>query len=162
MNAPLLMPETAASLGDIDDFTECCQVHAWYYAEGWISLQTAVDNLQNLAERWALIAEIGQDAVQELIAASFDHFGALPTVADVLTEYDRLEIARRIERWEAADAKRARVPSMPVRCSNQPASSTIAAFKYVVALGNAVHLAKWLSDHAADAPALLELLEKAA
>jgi hypothetical protein len=159
MNAPLLISETAL-LGDVEDFTECCQVHAWYYAEGWISLQTAVDNLQYLAERLALVDGFGQDQVQAVIAAAFSHKSHQQQ--DDLTEFDRGYIERCITRWEAADAKCPKPPATHRQRPNRPASSTIAAFKYVVALGNAVHLAKWLSDHAADAPALLELLEKAA
>ena len=41
----------------------------------------------------------------------------------------------------------------------RPAGSTIAAFKYVVSLGDADHLARWLADHPADAPALLKILD---
>jgi hypothetical protein len=39
MTAPIQFSEIGA-LGDIDDFAECCADCAWYYAEGWIALQT--------------------------------------------------------------------------------------------------------------------------
>jgi hypothetical protein len=70
MNAPLPISQTVA-LGSAEEFEECCEVHAWFYSEGWISLQTAVDNLQRLAERWVLVDELGQDLIQEIIAAPF-------------------------------------------------------------------------------------------
>jgi hypothetical protein len=38
--------------------------------------------------------------------------------------------------------------------------STIAAFWYVVNLGDADYLARWLADHPADAPYLFEIWER--
>lgn len=58
-------------LGDVDDFIECVGHQSWYFAEGWIDLHTAVDNLQRLAELWGLIEDVGQDRIQEIMAAPF-------------------------------------------------------------------------------------------
>lgn len=63
--------DTPASRGDVADFRDCCADHAWFYSQGWISLQIAVDNLQGLAERWDLISVCGQDAVQAMLAETF-------------------------------------------------------------------------------------------
>lgn len=70
MNAPVHVSQPQL-LGDVEDFAECCEVHAWFFAKGWVSLHTAVDNLQRLAERWGLVDELGQDSVQAMIAEPF-------------------------------------------------------------------------------------------
>lgn len=155
MNAPL--PESQiAGLGDIDDFAECCEVHAWFVAEGWISLQIAVDNLQSLAERWHLIEEHGQEAVQALIAFC-------PVPVEVPSDY----AAKIVRQWELADPRDRwqltgelppapeAVPTAVARARGVP-TSTIEAFKHVVSVGNPDRLAKWLRDHSDVAAALLK------
>jgi hypothetical protein len=170
----LLVSDNPDISGAIDNFLECCDQQAWFYNEGWISLQTAADNLQSLAERWGLVDEIGQDAVQRLIA-----YECAPEPAsepEIPTDY----AADIVRQWELADPRDAwrhtgeAPPPAIFRNSdmsgkspdklrpNCPASSTVAAFKYVLGLGDPVYLAKWLSNHSAEAPALLETLEKAA
>jgi hypothetical protein len=59
------------ALGDVDDFAEACAAQAWFVREGWDTLQHAVDYMQSLAELWELVSEIGQDAVQEIMAEAF-------------------------------------------------------------------------------------------
>jgi hypothetical protein len=155
MNAPLPDPN-AAALGDLEEFAECCEVHAWFFAEGWISLQTTVDNLQSLAERWHLVEEYGQEAIQALMA-----FSAVPE--EVPSDY----AAQIVRQWEIADARDrwqhtgelppapAAIPNAVVRSRGVP-TSTIEAFKYIVSVGNPDHLAKWLRDHSGVAAALLK------
>jgi hypothetical protein len=148
VNAPLRNLETAA-LGDVEDFTECCQVHAWYYAEGWISLQAAVDNLQRLAARRGLVDEIGQDAVQRLIA-----YESMPEHAsdpEIPTDY----AARIYAQWEADDAKRR--PSAapePQKREYRTPQATVDAFWFVARQGDPDYLARWLAQHPADVPHL--------
>src|SRR5690242_6110730 len=77
-------------------------------------LADAVDPLQKFAENSGLVAAIGQDEVQRLIAAPFARFrsivvaeieaeeraladAALGTEPDDFDEFDRAEIARRIQ-----------------------------------------------------------------
>jgi hypothetical protein len=181
MNAPLSALETRA-LGDIEDFTECCEVHAWYCAEGWISLQTAVDNLQALAERWALVTELGQDAVQKIIATPFARFRTI-VAAEIEAEERGLiepepddshgvdEIIRRLELADPRDSWKYTGETLPPEnirnsdISGKSAStprpygtpqSTIEAFKHVVGLGDPERLSTWLLDHSDVAPALLK------
>ena len=85
MNAPVRGSDLAL-LGDAHDFAECCGTDAWFYSNGWISLHTAVDNLQNLAERWGLIEEIGQDAVQAIMVDAFAPREAEPEI-DIPDDY---------------------------------------------------------------------------
>lgn len=60
-----------ASASVLQIFSLRCWARARPYAEGIIDLHAAVDVLQAAAERDGLINTIGQDAVQELIAAEF-------------------------------------------------------------------------------------------
>ncbi|MGY4624582.1 hypothetical protein [Bradyrhizobium sp. USDA 4486] len=68
-------------LGDINDFAECCGYQAWFLSRGWIDLQTAVDNMQRLAELWGLVDEVGQDHVQAAMAAPFAAYAAAELVS---------------------------------------------------------------------------------
>ena len=67
-----VLVKPSSVLGDLEDFIECCEVHAWFWFEGWIPLQAAVDNLQWLAERWGLVDEgPGQDRIQLTMSRAF-------------------------------------------------------------------------------------------
>ena len=70
MNARARLAETE-TIVDINDFRECCEIQRWFFDEGWVSKQIAVDNLQTLAECAGYIALHGQDAVQQILAAAF-------------------------------------------------------------------------------------------
>jgi hypothetical protein len=150
MNAPLQVSETAPH-GDIADFLECCEQQAWFYDEGWITLQTAVDNLQYLGDRWGLVDEIGQDAVQGHMAYTFAVIRE--TVQPLSYDY----AAQILKSWEASYIE---PPPMRPERRRDPAESTIAAFKYVLSLGDAEYLAKWLRDHSDDAAALVEQIRR--
>jgi hypothetical protein len=60
--------------GDIDladIFRERCAVAALAYASGASTLLDAVDDVQHYAIKSGLLAEIGQDGVQAIMAAAF-------------------------------------------------------------------------------------------
>jgi hypothetical protein len=149
MNAPAKISHLI-SLGDLYDFAECCEDHAWFYANHWISLQTAVDNLQGLADRWGLIEDLGQDAVQQMM--SYEQEINPPE----LSEYETNYIQHIITRWEATDATRPR-PAARTEDRYRPASSTIDAFFFVARSQDAAYLARWLADHPQDAAHLHKL-----
>jgi hypothetical protein len=149
MNALVRIAEPVAQ-GTIDDFAEACDDHEWLHANGWISLQTAVDNLQHLAERWELIQEFGQDFIQRLIA--YKH-----TIEPAeLSPYEKDYIERIVARLEAADAVRPRPAEKPIE-PHRPASSTIDAFFVVARSQPADYLARWLSERPQDLPHLHKL-----
>lgn len=158
MNAPIAIPRPVA-LGDVHDFIECCDQHVWFCNEGWISLHTAVDNLQALAERWGLVDEIGQDEVQRLMANAFAPAASIDLPADYAAQIVRL--------WELADPRDSwkhtgEPPPAPVDGERKqalytPARSTIDAFWFVVRQGDPDHLMSWLAQHPADAPHLHEI-----
>ena len=62
----------AATPTPLEVFRARCEAHATLYAAGEIpDLHDAVDALQEHAERHGLVAEIGQDAVQQVISEAF-------------------------------------------------------------------------------------------
>jgi hypothetical protein len=161
MNAPVRASDLAP-LGDAHDFAECCGTDAWFYSNGWISLLTAADNLQNLAERWGLIEEIGQDTVQAIMVDAFAPHEAAEEVdlpSDYAAQIVRLwELADPHDRWRhSGDAPPAPeiVAPAAARAIRAP-SATVEAFKYVASLGDPDHLARWLRDHSDVAVALLK------
>jgi hypothetical protein len=169
MNATVKILSVTALAHAIDVLEIRAEVRAYLeYQHQFEYLADAVDPLQEYAERSGLVAAIGQDAVQQIIAAPFARFRAIVAAEieaeeqalvadepDDLTEYDRREIARRVERWEAADQRRTYAPPTSPRPQGAP-QSTIDAFRFVVALGNPDRLATWLRDHSDVAAALLK------
>lgn len=171
MNAPVKILSGKALAGAIEVLEIRAQIRAYLeYEHQFEHLADAVDPLQESAEVSGLVDAIGQDEVQRLISAPFARFRAIVAKeieaeeralleaepAD-LTAYDLAEITRRVERWEAEDAKRPRKPpanSSP--CSRPVTQSTVNAFKYVVGLGDPDRLASWLRNHSDVAPALLK------
>lgn len=65
----------AARPTPLEAFILRCWARARLCAAGELSMHDAVDVLQDLAERTGLVAHIGQDAVQAIMAAEF---GARP------------------------------------------------------------------------------------
>jgi hypothetical protein len=162
MNAPVRAYDLAP-LGDAHDFAECCGTDAWFYSNGWISLHTAVDNLQNLAERWGLIEEIGQDAVQAIMADAFAPHEEAEEVDDLPSDY----AAQIVRQWELADPRDRWRHTGEAPPTAEPApikgerphrlpSSSVDAFRYVVGLGDPAYLAKWLRNHSDVAADLLK------
>jgi len=113
------------------------------HAEAWLVYDTdfceLVDILQEFAEQTGLVAQIGQDAVQEIIAAPF-------------------AIVREMIDAEEATLQPEPEPELepPLREYRTP-QATIEAFWHVVRLGNEKHLAEWLAAHPVDAPHLHQL-----
>jgi hypothetical protein len=171
-----------AVLGTVDDFAECCETHAWFVHEGWITLQTAADNLQWLAERWDLIEEAGQDYIQQTIAAAFvqaytpkivraaEAIKANPQKSDraIAAELgvgkDTVRRARdqggacappEAEERVGRDGK-SYPAAQPSRQRRGVPQATRDAFKYVVGLGDRERLASWLRSHRDIARELLD------
>ena len=69
------------------------------------------------------------------------------------------EVAAIVGRWEATDCAAGVHRWTPKPEPYRPASSTVAAFFYVVALDDVDRLKAWLADHPNDAATLLKLLE---
>ncbi|WP_213737067.1 hypothetical protein [Bradyrhizobium sp. dw_411] len=166
MNAPVrLEPE----LEDLtQEFAECCAIQAWFLNEGWISKQQAVDNLQHLVESLNVPVE-DRDAAQAIMAEAFRPRDEAEE-EDLPSDY----AAQIVRQWELADARdrwqhTGEPPPVPgttpfgnSRTTDRVPQSTIDALKFVVSLGDAEYLAKWLRDHSNVAPALLEQMREAA
>jgi hypothetical protein len=66
------------------------------------------------------------------------------------------DVAAILARWDELPPPEAIAPDQPVY---RTAQSTVAAFAYVVQLGNPEYLTAWLAAHAMDAPFLLKTYE---
>jgi hypothetical protein len=145
------------------------RVRALLWFEYQLELQEAVDPLQAYAEQSGLVQEIGQDAVQEIIAAPFVRLRAIATAQEqrlleieaveeeAAREYDNGYAARIIAQWEADDTSRRPAPPVPQKRECRPPQATVDAFWYVVRLDDPDYLARWLAQHPADAPHLHEI-----
>jgi hypothetical protein len=58
----------------LEVFAERCKARALLWQAGEIDLHTAVDELQAAAVRYGLVAKLGQDEVQRLMADAFSAF----------------------------------------------------------------------------------------
>jgi hypothetical protein len=58
----------------VESFTLRASAQAYLYAIGEVGLQEAVDELQEDAEADGLVQDIGQDAVQQIMAEAFWHY----------------------------------------------------------------------------------------
>src|SRR5277367_983942 len=132
--------EAAGTVPLQDIFRGHCEIRTFLWTEHQIELQEAVDGLQAFAERTGLVSAIGQDQVQQFMAAPFALVRESPASYDApddeveaeLDKYDLLEIAKRVERWEAAERPKAALQSKPT--SYRTPQSTVDAFWYVVSL----------------------------
>jgi hypothetical protein len=145
-------------------FLARCEARADLTARGLYTLQESVDKLQADAERQGLIARHGQDAAQEILAASFADVDKIGEHDPNSCDEGELGIIRR---WELADPRdrwrytgevpphaRASEAPVPRYCTPQ---ATIDAFKYIVGLGDREHLARWLAQHPLDARELRKI-----
>ncbi len=142
-------------------------------------LADAIDPLQEFAEQSGLVAVLGQDEVQRLIAAPFGRFRNI-VAAEVEDELAGTEgepdlpsdyAATLVMQWELADPRdrwrwtgelpSVQQPTAIEKTSYRTAQSTIDAFHYVLSQGNSERLAAWLLNHPDDAPALFKSLEAA-
>jgi hypothetical protein len=138
-------------------------------------LADAVDPLQEYAESSGLVAAIGQDAVQAIIAEPFARRRAMATdddcadlSPDEMTLHDlelraelrcEEEVAAIFARLEAMDDPSKRLPTRGRTEPYHPAQSTIEAFGYLTAAGDLGRIREWLGDRPKDAPHLVALLE---
>ncbi len=124
------------------------QLLAGAHAQAWLvygtELRELVDILQEFAEQTGLVAAIGQDAVQQMIA---EPFGIVrPLVEARAAQLQCLDL----EPEQEPTAREYRTPN-----------ATIDAFKLVLARGRADELRKWLQDHPRDVPTLRKVAEAA-
>jgi hypothetical protein len=115
-----------------DVFRERCEARAILFAVGEIDLHGAVDVLQADAERSGLVAEIGQDVVQAIMAAAFhavrqaaipDRVPPLPDKLSLYALYEALNDQRR----------------------NGCAASTIKAAAYLIQQNDAERFRAWFA-----------------
>ena len=71
MTAAAAINHQTANASPIEIFRERCEARAMLVANGLMPLIEAVDGLQAAAERAGLVDELGQDAVQKIMAESF-------------------------------------------------------------------------------------------
>jgi hypothetical protein len=109
-------------------FRERCEARAILWTAGEYSLHEAVDLLRADAERSGLIAEIGQDGVQAIMATAF---------AAVRIEADQVPALDDGNGNNNADESRA-------------ATSTIEAADFLVRQNDPARLKTWLAKHSAD------------
>jgi hypothetical protein len=137
MNAPLQIIEVKPLPPLIDILRMLAESAMTSWCLHPLDLDEVVDPLQHFAEKTGLVAAIGQDAVQEMIGEPFAWARGEELPVDEVSPQP-LELQPRTYRTP---------------------QSTVDAFWYVVSLGNADHLERWLQDHPKDAPNLVRLLE---
>lgn len=150
-------------------------IHAYLeYEHQYEHLADAIDPLQDFAQQSGLVAAMGQDEVQRLIAAPFARFRNI-VAAEIAAEFGIDQpsdyASRLVREWELADMRdrwRWTGEMPPVQQTAAPAKpqrgmpqSTVDAFRFVVSLADADHLAAWLRAHPGNAKALLEMVEAA-
>ena len=82
-------PAFAAKLDILAVFKVRAEARAYLWREGELDLPEAVDVLQGDAERDGLVARLGQDAVQQILAEAFHPVPATAVVYDPLIEQPR-------------------------------------------------------------------------
>src|SRR5581483_5827766 len=177
----------AIKLADpLEVFHELCETKAFLWAHYQIELPDAVDQLQAWAMENGLVALIGQDEVQRLMAESCALVHSeldeeQPTEAELAVEYDVVEreiflgAADLVRRWEMADPRdrwrHSGEPPLPdgvrngdiagrqvnIRQPYHPPKATRQAFWFVVQSADRKALNDWLARHPADAPFLLKI-----
>jgi hypothetical protein len=120
--------ETAVLADPLEVFEARCAVRAYLWSEGELDLHETVDKLQADAVRDGLVARIGQDRVQAIMAAAF---------RKVRNPYI----------VEAADRVPEPMPETPKR--SVIAEATLSTAKFLVRKGDTDRLRKWLASHSA-------------
>jgi hypothetical protein len=134
------------------------------YEHQYEHLADAIDPLQEFAEQSGLVAAIGQDEVQRLIAAPFERFRAIVALEieaefssslapDLPSDYAtqlvmswELDDPRDRWRWTGEMPPALQIEPKQAR-TYKPADSTVDAFKFVASLGDPDRLRAWLKDH---------------
>jgi hypothetical protein len=119
----------------LEVFSARAEARALLWQAGQLDLHDAVDELQHTAVRDGLVAELGQDAVQEIMVAAFTTVREplRPPGVEVNTD----------DNWQTLGQSAARVVE-------KLAAATIMAAEYLVQQGDAERLRNWLDRHSAD------------
>lgn len=119
MPAPLKSPRPAPNPTALDVFLARAKARAAEWSTGQIALHDAVDDVQRTAEAYGLIAELGQNRVQELMVEAFAPLRDDLGQEDSSGDYDGLSptFARACRK---ADAERARWPVEQPRAPQAP------------------------------------------
>jgi hypothetical protein len=149
MNA-LVAVKGAQRLADpIEVYGALCRSRSYRYVTGELTLHESVDYLQAAATKLALVDTIGQDAVQEIIAAVFGPIR---------------EARKRVEtdQWSDSTADRNRIHPRSKAQDAHVAASTLAAAELLVRGGDANRLHEWLLAHAdAERSAIVRHIDRA-
>lgn len=140
MNAPFALA-AERSVDQLDAFRERCWARAYLWQAGELNLHEAVDVLQATAVRDDLVDRIGQDAVQEILAAAF------APAPDELCVEANIEA----EQCETCGAVPCILPSFCRQCR-------IADFKVLLRQGDPERLRVWLARQSIYDAAELRLL----
>jgi hypothetical protein len=147
--------------------TACAEKWALQCAIGEMDVQ-ATDGLQYYAERSGLVAELGQDRVQDILAAAFIWAREAADAGEVDDTIDRDYAAQIMRRWELADIRdrwqhtgeappSPQIEPLPAKQSYRTPQSVVDAFWCAARLDDPEHLARWLAQHPADATHLHEI-----
>lgn len=150
----------------------CAEKYALCCALGEMEIQWSVDILQNYAEQRGLVVELGQDKVQDVIAAAFIWARAVAAADEAATEDAPSDYAARLVRdWEMDDERdrhrwTGELPPAPTvaaleKPQRRTPQATVDAFQFVMGLGDPDRLTAWLRNHPDDATALLDTVEAA-
>jgi hypothetical protein len=70
--APPNSRQPSAKVPAVNAFRARCEARAWLVAEGELTLQDAVDELQASAVASGIVETLGQDGVQEIMSVAFN------------------------------------------------------------------------------------------
>jgi hypothetical protein len=132
MTAPLRRDRIA--IDPIAVFTARAEARATLWADGVLDLHAAVDELQHAAEAGGLVELIGQDAVQQILAAAFAAAHEQILFVDI-----------------PGDDPPDNMPDLLLDlepCADV-AASTLRAAEYLVLENDADRLRKWIAQHSA-------------
>jgi hypothetical protein len=115
-----------------DVFRDQCVTHAILVKNGAEDLREAVDHLQDVAIGYGLVAELGQDWVQQTIAEAFDGtiVPADKTEKDIIDGWDRAE--REAERKRGEREKNKHPFLITIRTAAELRCKVFDAIKYIV------------------------------
>jgi hypothetical protein len=139
MTAATRRKETASGCSEavpaIDVFHLRCWARAELVAAYLMDFHEAVDGLRAAAVRYGLIKEIGQDAVQAIMAAAFAKVPRPDELEDVIVELTKALDDMPIEKLSA-------------QAESKVAASTLAAAGYLVKQNDPGRLRAWLAKRA--------------
>jgi hypothetical protein len=128
MNAPIPFAQISAQAHAIKYFCERAEIRAYLVEVCELDLHEAVDVLQANAERNGLVAAIGRDTVQQIMAEAF---AKMPIAGQLEADFKALADCLETIPWPRSGAAR----------------STIMAAQYLVRLNDLPRLKSWLAKH---------------